>query len=506
MKALKGLMIYIGIVLGCLVGLGLILLCLMYFIPSFRIAGYGIVHYQTNTEVETIVLEDYEDYSKIELNINSNNLNIQVLPKEIDDIEYKMHLSVFGVSSEIVEYKINKFVEVREDKLHIFLNVSEPNGWISASDSIVYVYVPTNKKMALITNTRSGNIDIGNNDHSINLSDFLATTTSGDLKLTNVGSGTTEKSLSLETMNLSTETGMFDLASIDNITVYSKVNISAKDGDFRFKNIYASLVIKGSGVRIDADKITCGENGFSFIAENGYFNIKELSCPIGAENTIITENASIKIDNIEGKTGIVTNYGSVNIGDLHGYTIIENENGNVTIDKAYDEITVNTNMGNISVNEYYKSGWFASNRGNIEVSSVSDYVKEYHTTISNVDGNIKVYNKINLLKVDTTGRSKVEVTFGQVKTGMELGEAFQHSVKIKAGGSGIIWMPQLSGDDCYKFVAKGNISGDIGSIEIEASNSDQYYPNENYKAQTIYNASFYFEGTIVFKSYPTLAA
>ena len=65
MKALKGLMIYIGIVLGSLLGLALVLLCIMYFVPSFRIAGIGFVHDSEDVEEQVIDISKYSGYKDI---------------------------------------------------------------------------------------------------------------------------------------------------------------------------------------------------------------------------------------------------------------------------------------------------------------------------------------------------------------------------------------------------------------------------------------------------------
>ena len=61
MKALKGLLIYVGLVLGIALGIGLIMLCIMYFFPSVRIAGYGLVHYSKTVDGQVIAIdESYE--------------------------------------------------------------------------------------------------------------------------------------------------------------------------------------------------------------------------------------------------------------------------------------------------------------------------------------------------------------------------------------------------------------------------------------------------------------
>lgn len=494
MKAIKGLLIYIGIVLAFIVGIGLILLCAMYFIPSFKLFGVGLVHYAKNSPQEVIVLDDYTGYSDIELSVNSKNIDINIVPTDGENISYKLKQNVFGFSTEIVEYKINKQVEVVDGKLQIFLNVSEPNGWIATRDSIAIVNIPNAEYFKLIANSNVGDISIGNKNHNIKLTDLSVTTGSGNLLLTNIGTGENSRDLTLDTMNLSTTTGMFNLTCIDNLTVNNVVKLSATNGDFRFNNINASLDVTGVGIKLSAKEVICGANGFKFIAQNGYFDFDKLSSPVGAENTIVTENASVAIDEISGKSGIITTYGNVNIGTLKDYTLIENENGKVTIAEALSDIVVKTHFGDINVAAYAKSGTFKSEKGNMDLKSTSDYVAGYFTEIENKDGNINLENKANKLYLKTTGYSNVYLKFLTIAPSASV----EHVVSVdKDMGKADIQMPINAG--AFKFQATGNVSGEMGD-NVEAKNEWQYFPNNSDENVELAEnaASFRFTGNIIF--------
>jgi hypothetical protein len=447
-----------------------------------------------------ISLDGYTDYDSVVLNVTSDKVDINIVPTEEKSIIYSMDLSIFGFSTERVEYQVVKQISIIDDKLQIHLNVTEPNGAISTGSSAVTIKVPTELSFALVTNTRLGNVSIGHKDYPLALTDLSVSTRKGDLELINIGSSGDYKSLQLNTLNLTTEKGDFDLSSIDSLTVKNNIKLVAEDGEFVFKNVFASIDITGTGIRIDADSITCGINGFSFIAENGYFNIKNLSCVAGAENTIIAENVAINIDEISGKTGIITAYGDINIGKLYGYTIIENDNGNVSIGSAKESISVKTNMGNIKVDEYWATGKFTSNRGDIVVNSRGDFVAENFTEIYNVDGNVKVRNNINRLVLKTTGRSHVVVAFAKVKAG----SVFQHKVETNSvQGSCVVYMPTLTGDVPYMFKANGIISGSIIS-NVYSSQDEQFFPegiDASKKSMAKQNACFFFDGRIEFKGH-----
>lgn len=508
MKALKGLLIYIGIILGIILGLGLILLCIMYFFPSVRIFGIGIVHYSKVLDTESVVLSDYAEYSSVELNINSNNIDISIVPFDKGDINYSLKLNIFGASSEIVEYRVTKSCKVDNGSLKINLNVTEPKGWISTGDSRINVYVPASLKFSLFTTTQGGDISIGDSKLSTKLSSLSVSTNNGNLILTNIGDGEEEKTLRLDNLNLTTGRGNFDLSNIDNVIVSNKVNLVSSGGNFKFNNLNASLDISGSEIRIDAKKIVCGLEGLNVITKNGYFNVDSLYSPNGAENTFITDNTTINLEELSGKTGIVTSYGEIKIGTLNSYSMIENENGRVVVGTAKEDIIIRTTMGDISVNSYLKSGKFKSKKGNIDVTSNSDYVRGYSTEISNEDGKVNVYNKINLLSVSTTGKSRVTVTFGQIKSGFgSVSEAFQHQIKASSQGSCKVYIPTLNTIP-FMFVATGEISGEItgftsdkGLTTVESRDSEQYYPSVESSANTSLNASFLFKGKIELNGY-----
>lgn len=499
MKALKGLMIYVGIVLGSVLGLALILLCIMYFVPTFRIAGIGFVHDKQNIEEEVIDISQYSGYKDIVVNLSTNKIGVKVVPVEDDQFTYNMKLGVFGLTSEIVEYKVIKSITCENGVLQLFLNVTEPNGWVSIGNSCLTLNVPSNKVVGIVASTKSGEITIGDTETSISINDLNVTTTRGDLSLVNLGKGTEEKSLTLNNMSLSTGSGTFDLSEIDTVTVLNTIKLMSDNGRFIFDKLYASVNITGNGVTIEAEQISCGEKGFSFIANNGIFRIKKLSSPDGAENTIIAENISeFSIDDITGKTGIVTTYGDIAIDQIRDYTIIENENGDVSVNTANNTIIITTKFGDINVNSYYAIGKFTSQKGGIYVNSRGDFADEYYTQINNVDGDVKIYNEVNRLLLTTTGRSDVDITFGKIKEG----KIFQHKVNTSTQGSCIVYMPTVNAP-AYCFTAKGIISGEIG-IVITASEKKQYYPSANYQAASLNNCSFEFVGRITFKGYSQL--
>lgn len=510
MKALKGLLIYIGIILGIILGIGLILLCVMYFVPSVRIFGVGVVHYNKVVDDETLSMTDYSSYTDVELNVNSGNINISILPTTEKNLSYSLKLNIFGISSEIVEYRVTKNCVVTDDNiLKINLNVTEPSGWISTNDSVLTVNIPNSKRYSLYTTSSSGDIDIGKAGTSVSIYGINVSTVKGGLTITNLGNGTDTKTLNLKSLNLTTDDGFFDFSNISQITVEDRVKLIANDGRFKFDNIQASLDISGNGVRLDANSVSCGVQGLNAILKNGYFNISTLSCSGGGENSIITDNTSFNVNEISGRTGIVTTYGDIKINKLNGedgYSVIENTNGRVTIGTAQHDIVIRTTMGDITVENYYKSGTFSSKKGNIKVNSRSEYYKGCATDISNEDGKVEVYNYTNRLTINTTGKSRVEVTFGKIQSGFDsVTDTYQHQIRIKGQGSGLVQIPTLNTVP-FMFMANNGVTGELagfndGKTQITDSVYEQYYPSQDSASDSRYNVSFLFDGKIELNGY-----
>ena len=78
MRALKGLLIYVGIVLGIILGIGVLLFGVMYFVPSFRIAGVGVVHSSDIVKDSIVDLAEYPTLTNYVLNVSSKNISINI--------------------------------------------------------------------------------------------------------------------------------------------------------------------------------------------------------------------------------------------------------------------------------------------------------------------------------------------------------------------------------------------------------------------------------------------
>ncbi len=507
MKALKGVLIYIGIVLAIILGAGILLFGVMYFVPSFRIMGVGVTHVKENFQGDTIMFSEYSNYDSVELSVSSNKVPITIVSNtEHNGVDYSLNVGTFGIAYDITEYRVIKDVEVKDGVLKIGLNVTEPEGLISLTGSGARVAIPSNLKYALVCNTKSADIKVVSaDDTSVNISKLTVSTNSGNFEIENSGSSDLGV-LSLSVLNLSTKSGDFDFRNFSSLACSSLAKISSERGTFRFKNADASFDIRGTGVNFTAESINATNEGFTFMSDNGKVNVGILNSGSN-ENTIITDTCGVKINTIYGKTGIITSSGSIELGETNDDVTIESEHGGVKVTKAKEDISVITHYGDISVDSYEESGVFKSKRGNIKVNSTGDYEQNIDTYIENVEGNISVVNKVNKLRIKTLGSSKVSVTFEEIKDG--LSQPFRHSIELDESGSGEVFMPTSASKIIpFKFTAKGNISGTLwgmtnseGNASVVQKDTVQYYPSEDYKTACDSSCEFVFNGTIEFKQY-----
>lgn len=512
MKALKGLLIYIGIVLAMIIGVGVILFAVMYFVPSFRIMGVGVIHERGKRDQTEIVLDNYSGYDDIELNISSKRINLVIdTTSEKDNINYNLSLSGFGIAFDIVEYRVVNNIEVKDSTLKINLNITEPEGLITDVNSEFRITLPATERYNLMLKTTDGKIELDGKS-KLNVNALSVATGNGSFE--SVGLGTPvgqDTNLILDSLNLSTNMGKIRLNSITNLTVSSPVKLTSSAGTFSFNNVNAAFNVTGNGVVLYADTITTDANGFKFISENGRLDVKKLVTPSGAENTIVTENCQVDINEITGQSAIINNLGNINLGTINSSIVLESKHGAVNVNLAKEDIRVETEFGDINVNSYLRNGKFVSKKGNITVNSTGDYVHGVYTEIHNQDGRINVENKINKLLVTTTGSSKVKITYLEIKGGIENpAHVFQHKVNLGPYSSAMVFMPTSNHNTPYKYKAKGNVSGIISGLvseyegsKVVSSDEFQYFPSasESSKVQSMKSCYFEFYGTIVFNGY-----
>lgn len=547
MKVVKGIFLYLGIVIAAILSLVVVVALMMFFVPSFRFFGLGLLNENIKSEEKTIVIADYtQDFlNKIDFIVSTKSFNVEinyVEPKEAKEgeppinnnvITYYYYSNVLGFTTDKISTRVYKSIDVKDGVMTVSITQAEPSGFLYFVDSKVVINVPiqtTDSSMysyGIIANSKSGHITINgikeknqplneneNPDDDVeedkakyfNLRYLNVTTGTGSLFLNYVGNN--EESLSLSSLVIFTESGNFDFSKIPVINVVDTVQITATKSYITFAKLKASVNVQGQDIEFTATEIETDDDGFEINAYAGKITIDKLvTSKAGAENIFISNNCEINLNDVKGKTGINAGDAKVNIVTMRDTAIIKTDAGDVTVKYMFgDLIDVISDSGNIVVDEYKKNGIFESNTGAICVYSTSTYTKGIKTRITTDSGKVRALIKANHLVLTTTGEADVRVAFQDVNEFNSINDSFEHTVTIAGKSRAKVYMPTLkegTNDRVkYKFMATGVITGSIlgltdvvtGSANVSHYEDYQYYPSTDSVDNSLLLSTFKFTG------------
>lgn len=501
MKALKGVMIYIGIVL-----LSFIVICALVigfmFMTKTNVFGYYFVRAFENMQTVSGVTLD-KGITKVNLTITTNNYGVVVEPINDDttysdttdialstDNQYIGFLKDEGVENEEGKIVPNLLPQVDASKtsgkageLNIEIKIAEPEGLLSISKmSVLRVQVPFKLtaegapiEYNLTIKTGNGDIDLQHSEDEhgkfacpLNVKSMNLETSKGNVTFDGLGSVVANEEannkLELDDLTINTNGGTFDFTNFEYVKVTNKVELKSKKANYLFKKLIAcanmdngvyggagGVEVNGTVVKLNADMVICGSDGFIFKTETGALKVKHLltgrirvteiagNVVIGKpdegeiipyENTIFTDSAVVEIDNVVGKVGLFNEFGEVKIGLLSNQATMRTENGNITIQKsglywnvsvanstgsysANSSIILYSTYGDITVKEYFQDAVIYSKKGKIEANS--KYYAEktdryYYSDISTKDGKITATTAKNPMKIVASDSANITLT------------------------------------------------------------------------------------------------
>ena len=540
MKVVKGIFLYLGIIIAAILSLIVGVALLMFFFPTFRFFGLGMLNEYVESEEKTIVIADYtQDYlNKIDFIVSTKSFDVEinyVLPEEPDEddedaepinnnvITYSYQSNVLGFTTDKISTRVYKSIEIKDGVLTIAITQAEPSGFLYFVDCKVIINVPiytTDSSLysyGILANTESGNVKINGIEPVLdrygeekekgiyfNLRYLNVTTGSGSLDLNCVG--TDAGTATLSSLIIATESGDFDFTEIETLTVAEPIQITASDSKIDFKNVMASFNVQGQNIEFTAENIVTNNEGFEINAYSGVITIKNLESTT-AENIFISNNCEINLETVKGKTGINAGDAAVNITTMHDTAIIKSDAGNVTVKYMFgDLIDIISDTGNIVVEDYKKNGIFESNTGAICVYSTSVYTKGYKTRITTNSGKVRALIKANHLVLTTTGEADVRLAFQDVNEFSTFSDSFEHTITISGKSRAKVYMPTLKEGTNervkYKFKATGVITGSIlgltdvvtGSANVSSYNDYQFYPSTDSVDNSLLLSTFKFTG------------
>lgn len=430
MKALKGILVYTGLVIMAIILIGALLVGFLFISKNSTLFGYYFrnVSYQGASHFNLNLSENSVETVKIALSAKNYNLVVKV------DGE-KTNLNIYSSSQYFGFLKASKNAKTGKKEaitapnlimtsktydsdsktLSLSFSLQEQEGLLSYKDqNNLYITLPyystTGKVVQYDLDLTTGNKDIRFVTDTIkkkgedkvvplNATSMKLTTNKGDVTVSGIGSeiGDELKTLNMDNLTISTNGGTFDFTSYENVAVETLLRLNSQKANYKFKKLSAKGVEAiGTNVKFEAEAVKCGEKGFLYRSDTGALNIKQLesyetkldvssdsSNPIYKEyiyeNTIFTESSDIKLGTVYGKLGVKNTYGNVKITTLVHQASITSKNGNVNIEKSGENPTgeksekssliIYTTFGDINVGSYYQDGVFYSKKGSITVNS-----------------------------------------------------------------------------------------------------------------------------------------
>ena len=495
MKVVKGILMYALIGLGIILALGILLMGIMFLVPSFKVFGYGFVHNTKETTPKVLVFSNFDsshNMTDVVLNIKaSKGVNVHIVADDsntagsivskvynhyygfykgerrilISEPEYTYsgttltyNVNVYGVEGAII-YSENCYLEVKVPRRQLTATGAAENTALS-----YHVNLQTeNGSVSMIGTSENGAYTGVLQTKSINFSSIK-----GSLILDGVGSGTGgNTNLSLTELDItSTKSGKFDFGNCDNVTVTGALTLNGKLADFIFKNINVSggLEIAGDNILFQADNATVAGD-IVYQSPLGAFKVAQTLKSTSGEIRITSNSANVTVGTVEASTfGVRSDYGNIKVGTSKASTYLQGGHGNIEITKCTEGLEAHTSYGNITVGEYEKYANFSTNRGAIVAKSTfdNDEVEDLRTTV-NLNGKASLNLTTNQIPftVKATDTSTVNITVKKVKA--QNGTTNTVSVVSLAKGTLNVTMPNATP---YYVRATGSINGRIGSTSV----------------------------------------
>ena len=402
MKAFKGFMKYVGIVILGVIVIGALGIGFMFFTKT-SMFGYYFVSASENSH-NTMTVDLAGTTTTVDLNIKAGRYGVEVIPSEGSSIRVLTDNNYTGFlkgkkNSEGQIYKdlFPAIARAEDDVItstntELSISLAEPEGLLAVSaTSVVRIYVPFHVsytpensddaveniiKYNINITTENGDIDLKNGQMKgadkkdiklpLNVASLKLTTNRGNVDMQGFGNKAGEliKNLTLENLNISTNGGTFDFTSFDSVTVNNKIQLESKKATYLFNTLNAingtagGIEINGTTVKFTADTVNCGMDGFIYKCDTGVLKITNLftGCDIVKTITEVTNDEgdvtgyTTKVTSATPfENTIFTDSAVVELGSVIGKLGLYDEFGNVTIGTLSHQATMRTENGDIKI-------------------------------------------------------------------------------------------------------------------------------------------------------------
>lgn len=493
MSVIKGILTYTLIFIGLIVGVGVILVGVMYFFPSVSIFGYKFYHgndkgtiYEVVSSADKLKNKDGIVYidkgitdavDAVEIVANNYNIEVKVFKgvagsAQLFRVEFTKSLTGF-VSKDTngpwftVEAKKKLLTGENDEKNVVTFTAHEPKGFYMNRNAHITVWVADNLRSGTLNDLR---IDSGRGSVKFEQGFFAELDKTGDPTL-NVNNLTIkDKANTLDIKHINILKNLAIDADSCNLTIdrtlACDVQLNCKKGKFKFGNIERNNPLKNATIRVDAVNadVQFGdvEADVHLTSDYGLFRANTISGSFTSLGHNVADNnnaCDIIINKIEGITIIQNDSGKVTIGQvgLVGNTAsgtdlrIDTKSGNVTITNCFaKKVDVTSKRGAIKLGNALCDATVQTTYGLVNIEFMADNTKI--EGVSDAD----IATAINNLKSKNLS----------VATGVDSGDGaitvknVRGQATLKSGGSGKIVAHFLN------VTGTNSIESSRGSIEV----------------------------------------
>ncbi len=469
MSVVKGIFVYTLIFLGLVLGVGVILIGIMYFFPSVSVFGYSFYHGNNRGVIYEVVAENQEviglDYlvpidgdiltnvDAVEINADKWDINVVLYDAtQVENnvtffrVEFGRAITGFVKSSDpepsfTVTGERRALTGQTEQKNVITFNVNEPEGAYFNRAAAINVWIPNTTaeltdlritsgsgKITFVQASVADLVPIG--DPEIDVANLTIVDGSNEVNvahidvLENLNLTADNSDLSVDrdyncNLNLDVNKGKYTFANINSGLNNAEVNIEAVNADIQFNNIAGNVTLMSDYGFFRANTIA---GSFSALSHNDDDNNNACDLRISAVlGSTIIENDS---GNIE-----IGQVGQVNTNPASTDLRIDTKSGDVDIDDCFAKnIVITSTSGVITLGNCLGSVDVTSQNGSVYVTFMTDdavvdgvSASDIATAVNNLNskhiniatgvdrgnGAIEVYNTRGQMNLISNGRGRI---------------------------------------------------------------------------------------------------
>lgn len=491
MSVLKGILVYALIFIGLVIGVGVILVGIMYFFPSVSIFGYKFYHGNDAGTICEVVSSATETGKNGNIRYIDKNITDNLDAIEVIADNYNIEIAIFkGVAGSAQSFRVEftksltGFIDKNtsgpwfsveakkkvltgesEEKNVVTFVAHEPDGFYMNRNAHITIWIADNVAGGNLGDLRieSGRGHVGfkqgfiseldkSGNPVLNV-DTLAIydkANTVNLKYVNIkntlkieadsSNFTIEDDLSCDVL-LNCKKGKFKFANVNSVGTSPVVRVDAVNADVQFADIDANVSLTTDYGLFRATSIT---GNFSSLGHNITDSNNACDLAIGKiEGTVIIQNASGKIQ-IEqvGQVASLTTVTDLRIDTKSGNVTINNcfakkaeitsTRGAIKLGNALCGVNAKTTYGSVTI-DYMKEDAVVEGVSSELVSSAVQMLKNYEVNISTGvdkgDGSIDVRNVRGQATLKSGGSGKIYAEFSDV-TGVNTIESSRGSVDV----------------------------------------------------------------------------